>query len=128
MALELCSRTASQPHQASHVRRADNYVLGRQDCRAATAGQTIVIEAIRELAGQAVDMLAGRDQLCTTAAWSHQTPVRHDIYARTYETLQERQTEPPDRPYRVRCTGGGCGSAARRVLVKQFKFHFHFHF
>src|SRR3984885_9295671 len=65
MALELCSRTASGPHQARHVRQADDYVLGRQDCRAATAGQTIVIEAIRELAGQAVDMLAGRDQLCT---------------------------------------------------------------
>jgi hypothetical protein len=26
----------------------------------------IVIEAIREVAGQAVDMLAGRDQLCTS--------------------------------------------------------------
>ena len=57
------------------VRQADDYVLGRQDCRAATAGSAIVTEAIRELAGQAVDMLAGRDQLCTTAAWSHQTPV-----------------------------------------------------
>jgi hypothetical protein len=49
-------------------------------------------------------------------------------YARTYETLQERQTEPPDRPYHVRGTGGGCGSAARRVLVKQLKFHFHCRF
>jgi hypothetical protein len=60
---------------AIHVRQADDYVLGRQDCRAGTAGQTIVIEAIRELAGQAVDMLAGEINSVPSATWSHQTPV-----------------------------------------------------